>query len=170
MPLVDPAKPAPPASRPSRVGPGRLPAIATVAAASLLAGCSTVQPSVRAVGARVADGMDGVARLEIELELANPGSNEIDLLEYDYRVELDDGAAYSGRWAALRALPADATVRARIPAVVPAPGPAGSAGWRIQGTVSYRDPASLSRLLFDLGLIENRAAFSGSGAQIDRAD
>ncbi|MFM1823116.1 MAG: hypothetical protein RI967_1382 [Planctomycetota bacterium] len=159
--------PAPRIHGPSRAAVGPLVAATAVMA---MAGCSLVQPSVRAIGARVAGEADGVARLELELELANPGSTEIDLLEYDYRVELADGASYAGRWAALRALPADATVRAQVPAVVPAASLAGSGGWRIAGTVSYRDPASLSRLLFDLGLLENRAAFSGSGAQVDRAD
>ena len=159
--------PAPNARRRSRAGVRPL---LVAASAMALAGCSLVQPSVRAIGARVADASDGVARIELELELANPGSTEIDLLEYDYRVELADGASYAGRWAALRALPADATVCAQVPAIVPTASLAGSGGWRISGTVSYLDPASLSRLLYDLGLVENRAAFSGSGAQVDRAE
>jgi hypothetical protein len=140
--------------------------VATVAGAGL-AGCSMVQPAVRPTAVRVADAGGDATRLAVLLEVANPGSTEIELVEYDYRLELADGASYAGRWAALRALPADGSIEAVIPAVVPAASARG--GWRLTGTLSYRDTAALSRLLLDLGLIENRTSFSASGAQVEPA-
>ncbi|MFM7050643.1 MAG: hypothetical protein ACKOYN_00715 [Planctomycetota bacterium] len=133
---------------------------ASLAASLALSGCTINRPAVRPIGAVVSATGEGVERLSIELELTNPGSDEIELVEYDYTVRGSDGSGYSGRWAALLALAPESTSRATIPAVVPA----GAAGrtWSVDGSLRYRDPKSIARLLYELGLIKPETGFAAA--------
>jgi len=139
---------------------------ATTTAALFACGCSLVQPTARATAASLERTAGEVGQLAIELELGNPGRDEIQLVEYDYLVTLSDGASYGGRWAALRALPPEQAVRATIPAILPASSLRGDVGWRVSGTLRYRDPQSVARILYELGLVETKISFDGSGDSI----
>lgn len=141
-------------------------------------GCSVVRPEARAVDARIVesngaaatDMTKGVTKLEIALELRNPGKDEVELVEYDYVVTLPDGAAYGGKWAALRALPPGRTVEATIPAILPTASVGAAASspsaWRVSGTLRYRDPQSIARILYEAGILKTEVPFSGSGSTI----
>lgn len=110
------------------------------------------------------ESVGGVTKVDIALELRNTGDDEVDLLEYDYVVTLADGSAYGGKWAALRALPPGQTVEATIPAVLPSASVGGA--WRVNGTLRYRDPQSIARILYESGLLRTEVGFSGAGSSI----
>lgn len=136
----------------------------------MLAGCSFTRPEARATGARLVESGGGTSRLEIELELVNPGKDEVELLEYDYTFALSDGARYGGKWAALRALPPGTPVRATIPAIVPTASATAAGSWSVSGSMRYRDPQSVARILYEAGIIRPEVSFAGSGGALAAAE
>ncbi|MEY3142283.1 MAG: hypothetical protein RLY21_776 [Planctomycetota bacterium] len=147
---------------------------ATVGALAVLAcalgGCSVLRPEARAVDARIVESNGNATKIEVALELQNTGKDEVELVEYDYVVTLPDGASYGGKWAALRALPPGRVVAATIPAVLPTASVAAAGSnppaWRVSGTVRYRDPQSIARILYEAGILKTETGFSGSGSAI----
>jgi len=133
-------------------------------AAAWLGGCSVPRPRAVATEVRVAETGDATARLDIVLELTNTGETDVELVTYDYTVSLEDGSSYGGRWAALRALPPRESVQAVIPAIVPAPSARAGARWTLAGQVSYRDPQSIARILYEAGILRTESDMSGSGS------
>jgi hypothetical protein len=148
-----------------------LTALSLLAAMSVLplVGCSFTRPEARATSARLVESRDGTSRIEIELELLNPGKDEVELLEYDYTLALADGARYGGKWAALRTLPPKTPVRATIPAIVPTASATGAASWSVSGSLRYRDPQSVARILYEAGILRPEASFAGSGGAVGAA-
>jgi hypothetical protein len=134
------------------------------------AGCGVVRPTVSATELRTGATADDATAVGIVLELRNPGRDEVELVRYDYSVVLEDGARYDGVWSAQRALPPGRTIEAVIPAVLPAASVARAAGasdgrgWRLEGTLRYRDPQSFARILYEAGILRTEVGFSGSGA------
>jgi len=148
-------------------GPTRVPAALALAAlvGVSAAGCSVARPEARAFEARIAESTGATTKVDIALELTNPGDDEIELVEYDYTITLPDGASYGGKWAALRALPPARTVEATVPAVLPTASVRdGAAAWRVSGTLRYRDPQSIARILYEAGLLKTEVGFSGAGS------
>jgi hypothetical protein len=131
--------------------------------ACALAGCAVPRPQVSAREARVAETGDTTARVEIVLDLTNTGGTDVELVTYDYILSLSDGSSYGGRWAALRALPPRQTVQAAIPAVVPVASAREGVRWTLRGTVSYRDPQSIARILYEAGILKTETEMDGSG-------
>ena len=143
---------------------------ATIAAALLaafaiaLGGCSVARPAVRATEARVGTSASALtASIDITLELTNTSGNEVELVSYDYLIRLEDGASYDGRWAALRALPPGQTVKATVPAIVPVASARAGARWTVTGTMTYRDPQSFARILYEAGILKTESMFEGEG-------
>lgn len=138
-----------------------------VAMLAAAAGCSVTRPDARAVDARTVESSGGVTKLDIALELKNTGADEVELVEYDYVVTLADGASYGGKWAALRALPPGRVVEATIPAILPSASVgSGEVSWRVSGTLRYRDPQSIARILYEAGIIKTEVSFSGAGTAV----
>lgn len=143
-----------------------LPALTTAALAVALAGCSVARPTARAAEARLGRGGAAgaaTASIDIGLELTNTSGNEIELVSYDYLIRLEDGSSYDGRWAALRALPPGQTVKATVPAIVPAASAREGARWTVMGTMTYRDPQSFARILYEAGILKTESMFEGAG-------
>jgi hypothetical protein len=134
-----------------------------VASIAVAGGCSVPRPRIEATEARIAETGGSTTRLDIVLGLTNTGSTDVELVNYDYTVSLEDGSSYGGRWAALRALPPNETVQAVIPAVVPSSSAREGARWTVRGQVSYRDPQSIARILYEAGFLKTEADMSGSG-------
>ena len=143
---------------------GLLLPLAALVVLATLAGCSFVRPTAKAVGVRVVEMGPSTARLAIEVELRNESSNEVELVSYDYLVRLEDGASYDGRWAALRALPPGQSVTASVPAIVPVQSARAGARWSVTGTLAYRDPQSLARILYEAGILKTESMFEGQGS------
>lgn len=131
------------------------------------AGCSISRPEARAVDARIGEAGAGTTRVDIDMELRNSGDDEVELIEYEYVVSVGDGASYGGKWAALRALPPGQVVRATIPAVLPTASiGGGQVPWRVSGTLRYRDPQSIARILYESGILKTEVGFSGAGQSL----
>lgn len=176
------SEPSSPTSRPAAglraTGTAGALAIAALAALLGMGGCSVTRPEARAIDARIvessgvqaADITKGVTKLEIALELRNTGKDEVELVDYDYVVTLPDGASYGGKWAALRALPPGQPIEATIPAILPTASVAAArsspSAWRVSGTIRYRDPQSIARILYESGILKTEVSFSGSGSMI----
>lgn len=127
-------------------------------------GCTLVRPEARATAMEVRRSSDSAAEVVLLVELRNPGKDEIELVQYDYTVSVADGSSYGGRWAALQALPPGQTVTAEIPALLPTSGlDRDASAWRASGTLSYRDPRSFARILYEAGILKSEISFSGSG-------
>jgi len=143
-----------------------LPTLATAAIAAALAGCSVARPTARAAAAHLGrEGPAGAttASIDITLELTNTSGNEVELVSYDYLIRLEDGASYDGRWAALRALPPGRTVTATVPAIVPIASARAGVRWTVMGTMTYRDPQSFARILYEAGILKTESMFAGEG-------
>ena len=145
-----------------------LPTLATAAIATALAGCSVARPTARAADAclgstELAVAGATTARIDITLELTNTSGNEVELVSYDYLIRLEDGASYDGRWAALRALPPGQTVKATVPAIVPLASAREGVRWTVTGTMTYRDPQSFARILYEAGILKTESMFEGAG-------
>lgn len=132
----------------------------------VLGGCSVARPSVGVAGIAEADRQGDVARVQLQLELANDGSDEVQLLEYEYVVALSDGSRYSGRWAALRALPPTRRITAEVPAILPTSAVDAGASWSVRGVMRYRDPQSIARILYESGLLKTEVEFAAEGPAI----
>ncbi|MEY5061198.1 MAG: hypothetical protein RIS45_1119 [Planctomycetota bacterium] len=144
--------------------PGATTAAILATSAITLCGCSVARPAVRATEARVGDSVGALtASVDITLELTNTSGNEVELVSYDYLIRLEDGASYDGRWAALRALPPGQTVKATVPAVVPIASARAGARWTVTGTMTYRDPQSFARILYEAGILKTESMFEGEG-------
>lgn len=148
----------------SSFGPLQLAALAGLGLA--VGGCSVARPSAGVAGIREVDRQGDVARVQLMLELANEGSDEVQLLEYEYVVSLSDGSKYSGRWAALRALPPSRRISAEVPAVLPTAAVDGGASWTVRGVMRYRDPQSIARILYESGLLKTEVEFTAEGPAI----
>ncbi|MCE2884417.1 MAG: hypothetical protein LW806_05890 [Planctomycetaceae bacterium] len=135
-----------------------------------MSGCSVAQPEARARALEVGRISGDLAEVDIVVELRNPGRDEIELVQYDYTLSAGDGARYGGRWAALRALPPGQTVEARIPAVLPASSVEGGRTWSASGTLRYRDPNSIVRILYEAGILKTEVGFGGSGSGATRVN
>jgi hypothetical protein len=146
----------------------RLSSAAPLLVASVIAvgGCSVARPSVRATAATIGTRGTGTSQVDVTIALENTGSTEVELVTYDYIIKLADGSSYGGRWAALRALPPGQTVEAKIPAVLPVASAVEGARWDFTGTVSYRDPQSFARILYEAGLLKTEAQIEGSGSLV----
>ena len=111
------------------------------------------------------------AQLGIDLTLENPTGEPIQLDTYDYSVIVNASegrSRWSGKWSALRTLPAGRTIEMTIPAVVPytfseAPE---LATWRVSGSISYKAPGRWAQILFDTGFRRPEHGFSGRGTSI----
>lgn len=126
-------------------------------------GCSIARPTASATAAAVGDRGAATARVDITLDLSNSGRNEVELVSYDYMITLEDGSSYDGRWAALRALPPGQTVKATVPAVLPVASVREGMRWKVSGSVAYRDPQSIARILYEAGILKTESAFTGEG-------
>jgi len=130
----------------------------------LSTGCALVRPEARAIAVEVRKSAENASEVALVVELRNPGDDEIELVQYDYTVTVADGSSYGGRWAALRALPPGQTVTAEIPALLPTSSLNRDAtAWRASGTLTYRDPRSFARILYEAGILKSEISFAGSG-------
>jgi hypothetical protein len=138
-------------------------------AAFSLAGCSgTRDPIVRVASAALGERTDQAATVRLGLHLENPNSDRLQLLEFDYRVQVNGRTVYEGKRAAQMTLTRLSEREMEIPAVIPFD----RAGWppgmapttadvRVNGTLRYMVPGSFSQTLFDTGIRRPSVDFHG---------
>ena len=131
--------------------------------AALLAGC-TLDPAVNHTGAqRIESGAEATA-VEVKLVLDNPNDAPLELITWEYSLQIDGRTAYSGTWMASLTLPPKVPMTTELPAVVPASfGDLSNVPWRIEGSFAYRATRQIDRLLYQLGITRLHGTFSASG-------
>ncbi|MEC8320356.1 MAG: hypothetical protein VX012_03030 [Planctomycetota bacterium] len=137
-------------------------------------GCGSA-PQVRPLAARpvVVAGPEGspdAVGFRIDLEVSNPGDEDIPLERFEYTFQVDGVGRFEGRWAAFRTLGPDASATITIPASMPLPTDLerrvdleDKFRWSIDGGVRYQAPGLLGQILFDAGVRRPNQPFSGSG-------
>lgn len=140
-----------------------------------LAGCSsTKNPSVSLASAGMGETSEQAATLRLWLHLENPNDTPLELMEFDYHVEVDGQRVYEGMRAAEMTLAQLSTRDVEIPAVVPFdkvnwPGGVAPPGTRVQvnGTLRYILPGAIAQTLFDTGVRRPRVSFRGEQTLIN---
>ncbi len=143
---------------------------AALLAGSGPAGCTMIRrPAVSVARVAVNEVGGEAVGLGCVLELANPNAIPLRLDEFRYELSIDGETVYEGRRSAEATLGARSTRTITVPAVVPAgswreaEGGERRPGYELRGTVRYRAPSDLARLLFDLKVRRPKAAFRGEG-------
>lgn len=146
----------------------RLVPCAAALAAAVLGGCA-LNPEVTAVSARQVASTDQGASVRLLLELRNPNDAPVELTTWNYTFSVGGRTAYTGEWVASLTLPPRETMRAEVPAFLPAAfGDASSSDWRVGGQLGYRATGKLDKLLYQLGINRLSALFGTSGTGIAR--
>jgi hypothetical protein len=146
----------------------RVPVLASsLLLALLLTGCSGMkEPIVGVTGASLGEVSNEAATVQIALQLENPNTDPIELLEFDYHVSVNGERVYDGMRSAQMTLSRLSTRTATLPAVLPFD----RVGWnaaqlppdtevQVHGTLRYLQPGAFARTLFDLGAKRPRTSF-----------
>lgn len=127
-------------------------------------------PQILITRAAPAERTDEALKLVLGIDLHNPNSESIELLEFAYEVSIDGRRVYQGRRAAQATLAPNDSRHMAIPAIVPlqqadGSGAAGafSATYAVQGTLKYVTPGEIAQILLDLGVRRPTAGFRGAG-------
>lgn len=134
----------------------------------VLAGCKGTQhPTVSVVSARMNQTTEVAATVEVWLHLENPNPEPLELLEFDYSVDVDGRFVFQGKHSAQMTLAQNSTRDVEIPAVIPFE----KTNWsgtvpegamiRVQGTLRYILPGAIAQTLFDTGVRRPRVSFKG---------
>lgn len=135
----------------------------------VFAGCaSTKPPAIAVIGASMAESTNEAAKVQIALRLQNPNNDPLELLEFDYSVEVNGREVYQGTRSAQMTLARLSTREIEIPAVIPYE----RTGWRtdamppaaqvnVHGTLRYLAPGTFAQTLFDIGVRRPRTGFGG---------
>ncbi|MDZ4830253.1 MAG: hypothetical protein SGJ09_08675 [Phycisphaerae bacterium] len=146
----------------------RLTLPSTLIAIAITSGCT--HPSVAVRSATVERSTADAVQVGVELELTNPASDPMRLLEWEYTYTTGS-ASYRGRWSALATLPPDGLPAVhRIPCVVPASAFDANSPWTLSGQLTFRSPSRVAEALYEVGLIQPSASFSGGGASTQGAN
>ena len=54
-------------------------------------------------------------------------------------------------------------MKATVPAIVPVASARAGARWTVTGTMTYRDPQSFARILYEAGILKTESMFEGEG-------
>ncbi len=143
---------------PASSAPRRLAAWACLALGALGAGCAG--PTLVVQSAHLEASGPDHAQLGVSIDVANAAEEPLRLLQWDYTVHTPTGS-YSGVWEALVTIPPGSSKVIQIPAVVPGSTFDPASRWTISGTVRYRSPDRVARILYDLEIHRPREGFSG---------
>ncbi len=131
-------------------------------------GCSSApRPTFTVVRAAVTESTpDGVA-VRIELAARNDHDDALPLKRVSYRLFVDGREVFRGTRSPEATLRRFGTQTVTIPAVIPAGAAEGVSirglPFRVEGSMTYVTTDKFSEILFDAGIREPSAVFSGSG-------
>ena len=153
----------------SSLSPWRAVAAAGAVCVSL-GGCGGVKrPAIAPAGVSVIELNEGAATIGVAVELRNPNDEELELREFNYRVEIAGREVYAGRRAAQATLPARGSRVIELPAVVHLDTMAISAieadgvRYAIRGSLTYLAPGAIAEILFDSGVRKPEVRFGHEG-------
>ncbi len=142
--------------------------LAVLAGAS---GCDGFRaPTVSVMDATLIDATDEALALSFVMELANPNTAAVPLLEFRYTLAIDGKEVYAGRRSGAVTLSAVDSRQVSLPAIVPYR----ALGWTPQtlpasvdytftGRLQYYAPKRLTQVLFDTGTRRPKVPFSARG-------
>lgn len=141
------------------------------AAMPALGGCAAGrQPEIRIADLSWSEISSEAAVLDVDLELRNPSSHRLDLLEFQYHLAIDGRRAYTGRHAARTSLGPGDERRMTIPAVIRFESVDWSAdriptdvNYELSGHLLYTLPGYFEQILYDAGVLRPRQGFSERG-------
>ena len=137
----------------------------------LLGGCSGYRdPSIALSESKLADVSDEAVALKFTLDLHNPNTEPLKLLQFKYDVDIDGKRVYSGTRAAEATLASASARRIDIPAIVRL----GDVGWNrqalpahvqysVSGRLEYVTPGDIAQMLLDTGVRKPKVSFFGAG-------
>ncbi len=138
---------------------------------ALGAACSGVRdPSMIVNNASIIERTDEALSVQFTMNLNNPNDQPLELLTFDYDLEIDGEHVYSGLRAAQATLAARGSREIHIPAVISYE----AAEWRsdqlpqqtryeISGTLRYMTPGEIARILYETGVRKPCAGFESEG-------
>jgi len=137
--------------------------------AALLGGCSTTSaPGLKVegvtLGERTQDGVVAIFTVRGE----NSGIDPLPLKRATYSLMLGGKTVFTGERMPLATLPGSGAQRFTIPASIPASAlPEGTGRglfeYTLSGRIVYSEPGPISEILFDSGISQPEASFSGTG-------
>ena len=128
-----------------------------------LPGCA-IDPAVSHTGAQRMETTAEATEVELKLVLDNPNDAPLELITWEYTVQIDGRNAYAGTWMASLTLPPKVPMPTELPAVVPASfGDISKSEWKVEGTFAYRATRQIDRLLYQLGVTRLHGTFSATG-------
>jgi len=150
------------------IGRARFPSVCLILLA--LTGCSSTRPpGISVVSAQPRERTDAAATVGLTLRLQNPNNQPLELLEFDYSVEVDGKQVYRGTRSAQMTLARQSTREVELPAVIPfqrlgwnPPAVPAAAQVKVRGTLRYLLPGTFAQTLFDIGVRRPRVGFRGA--------
>lgn len=153
--------------------------IAIALAAVLPAACDSITPApfievedltLRRVG-------PDAAEAEVRVRITDRSGATVVLDDFRYSFLVGGRTVFTGRWAALAAVPPEEPMVRSLPVVIPlallpaeheapAPGSGRTLAWSITGSLGWEDPNRLAKILLDLGFPNPRTGFAGRGEQM----
>ncbi len=142
--------------------------LAVLACAS---GCDGFRaPTVSVMDATLIDATDEALALSFVIDMANPNTAAVPLLEFRYTLAIDGKEVYAGRRGGAVTLSAVDSRQVSLPAIVPYR----ALGWTPQtlpasvdytftGRLQYYAPKRLTQVLFDTGTRRPKVSFAKSG-------
>ncbi|MGD9689024.1 MAG: LEA type 2 family protein [Phycisphaerales bacterium] len=131
-----------------------------------LAGCSfTRAPSTTLAEARVVQSTDDAVVVEFTLSAENPNEDPLPLRSIRYTLTLDGKTVFTGTRSPEATIRPNSTQLFRVPAPIrldPADRSREHA-YTLAGSITYVEPGTFSRILFDADVIQPSASFSTSG-------
>lgn len=152
--------------------------LAAAAVVGLAGGCSIFSqaPRIEIESLALVGVDDAGSEADLLVRISGGGPQATILTDFRYSVFISGRRAYSGRWAALAAAPAEESILRTLPVVIPDAMLAAfddrtdgiEVPWSVSGSVGWEDPNRFARILLDLGFATPRAEFSGRGTTIAR--
>ena len=145
--------------------PRRTLTLAALAAAAVLAGCSsTPAPEISVLGVAPSDRTPDGVLMMVRLEARSTAEDALPLREVAYRVRLDGREVFRGSRSPEATIRRFGTQTLLLPVVFPAQaGPAPSGAYEVEGTLRYAEPGTIAEVLLDLGVRTPSVSFRRSG-------
>lgn len=136
-----------------------------------MSGCDAFRaPTVSVMDVTLIDVTDEALALSFVMDLANPNTAAVPLLEFRYTLAIDGKEVYAGRRSGAVTLSAMDSRQVSLPAIVPYR----ALGWTAQtlpasvdytftGRLQYYAPKRLTQVLFDTGTRRPKVPFSARG-------
>ncbi len=145
--------------------------LVVVLSVALSAGCSAYRaPTITVIGAELTERSAEADVWAVELRMENANAEPLELLEFDYRFEVDGRTVYEGRRAAEATLSMRGTKTITLPAVVRYDRCSEAAArvlaghrWSLRGSLLYVTPGEIAEVLLDTGVRTPSVGFAGDG-------